>query len=234
MLSMSDLSSYLVSQVTRWSQALIPKPVATPPWWCFELKSCFQQAAHRAHLSQSQGHKLLKGILSKQLLPWVTKQSTWLQTLGLQGSPPSHFTLLSHLSACFLQKEPQHSGLPTSLTSKPEASKCLYSTVQGYALLHALLVHSHSSQGAQSYEQIKTIIAACKKKSSLQIVDGQILIPEEALPAFTQAIKALLRQTCSSCYFQVRASAVLLGMNTAFDSTANLTYSGLHLLPSLI
>jgi len=32
MLSMSDLSSYLVSQVTRWSQALIPKPVATPPW----------------------------------------------------------------------------------------------------------------------------------------------------------------------------------------------------------
>lgn len=164
MLSMSDLSSYLVSQVTRWSQALIPKPVATPPWWCFELKSCFQQAAHRAHLSQSQGHKLLKGILSKQLLPWVTKQSTWLQTLGLQGSPPSHFTLLSHLSACFLQKEPQHSGLPPSLSSKPEASKCFYSTVQGYALLHALLVHSHSSQGAQSYEQIKTIIAACKKK----------------------------------------------------------------------
>lgn len=131
---LSDLSSYLVSQVICWSQPLIPKPVATPPWWCFKLKSRFQQAAHNAHLSQSQGHELLEGIHSKQLLPWATEQSTWLQTLGLEGSPPSHFTLLSHLSACLLQKEPQHSELPPSLSNKPEASKCFYSTLQGYTL----------------------------------------------------------------------------------------------------
>lgn len=83
----------IVSQVTSWSQVLIPAPVflvATPPQSCFEIKSCFQQAAFKAHLLQTQGHKLWKEIHNK-LLPWATEQSTWLQMLGWSGSVASHF-----------------------------------------------------------------------------------------------------------------------------------------------